>query len=173
MEGLFARETDHEQVIFSQDEATGLRCIIAIHSTALGPALGGTRFFAYADEDAALTDVLRLSRAMTYKNACAGLDHGGGKAVIIGDPAQLRSEALLRCYGRVVDSLGGRYITACDVGTTPADLAMVKRETPWVTGTDTAVSSPVTASRMRSDQVTATTPTTNSTAYTCRMTLTP
>lgn len=136
--GPFSRNTDHEQVIFSQDEATGLRCIIAIHSTALGPALGGTRFFAYADEDEALTDVLRLSRAMTYKNACAGLDLGGGKAVIIGDPAQLRSEALLRSYGRVVDSLGGRYITACDVGTTPADLAMVKRETRWVTGTDPA-----------------------------------
>src|ERR1700728_3248263 len=90
----------HEQVTFCQDPQSGLRAIIAIHSTALGPALGGTRFYPYPSEDAALADVLNLSRAMTYKNAMAGLDHGGGKAVIIGDPARLKSEALLRAYGR-------------------------------------------------------------------------
>ncbi len=136
MEGPFAREHGHEQVVFTRDDATGLQCIIAIHSTALGPALGGTRFRAYDSEEEALTDVLRLSRAMTYKNACAGLDLGGGKAVIVGDPTELKSEALLRAYGRAVQSLGGRYITACDVGTTPADLAIVKRETDWATGSD-------------------------------------
>jgi valine dehydrogenase (NAD+) len=136
VKGPFAREDGHEQVVFTRDDASGLACIIAIHSTALGPALGGTRFWAYADEDDALTDVLRLSRAMTYKNACAGLDLGGGKAVIVGDPVELKTEALLRAYGRAVESLGGRYITACDVGTTPADMAIIQRETRWVTGTD-------------------------------------
>lgn len=138
MEGTFARQEGHEQVVFTRDDATGLACIIAIHSTALGPALGGTRFHAYPSEDEALTDVLRLSRAMTYKNACAGLDLGGGKAVIIGDPGQLRSEALLRAYGRAIASLGGRYITACDVGTTPADMALIAHETRWVTGAEEA-----------------------------------
>jgi valine dehydrogenase (NAD+) len=107
----------HEQVVFCQDAPTGLRAIIAIYSTSLGPALGGTRFHPYPDEDAALADALNLSRAMAYKNALAGLDHGGGKAVIIGDPARLKSEALLRAYGRFVESLNGRYVTACDVGT--------------------------------------------------------
>jgi valine dehydrogenase (NAD+) len=136
VEGPFARFDGHEQVVFGSDDETGLRCIIAIHSTRLGPALGGTRFYPYASEDEALTDVLRLSRSMTYKAACAGLDLGGGKAVIIGDPAERRSEALLRAYGRVVDGLGGRYITACDVGTTPADMALIGRETRWVTGAD-------------------------------------
>lgn len=136
MEGPFARPDGHEQVVFTRDDEVGLACIIAIHSTALGPALGGTRFRAYDSEDEALTDVLRLSRAMTYKTACAGLDHGGGKAVIVGDPNELRSEALLRTYGRAVESLGGRYITACDIGTTPADMAIVKRETRWATGAD-------------------------------------
>ena len=131
---VFDRFDGHEQVLFTTDEATGLRCVIALHSTALGPALGGTRFRPYADESAALTDALRLSRAMTYKAACAGLDIGGGKAVVIGDPATLKSEALLRGYGKAVQSLGGRYIAACDMGTTPADLAVVARETDWARG---------------------------------------
>jgi valine dehydrogenase (NAD+) len=128
------RHNGHEQVVFCQDAPTGLRAIIAIYSTALGPALGGTRFYPYASEDAALTDALNLSHAMTYKNALAGLDHGGGKAVIIGDPAQLKSEALLRAYGRFVQSLGGRYITACDVGTYSDDMDIVARECAYVTG---------------------------------------
>lgn len=120
--------------MFCQDAPTGLRAIIAIHSTALGPALGGTRFYPYQDESQALADVLNLSRAMTYKNAVAGLDHGGGKAVIIGDPAQLKSEALLRAYGRFLESLGGRYITACDVGTYSEDMDIIARESGHVTG---------------------------------------
>ena len=102
----------HEQVVFANDPATGLRAIVAIHSTALGPALGGTRFFPYATTAAAVRDVLDLSRGMSYKAALAGLDLGGGKAVLIGDPQQLRSEALFRAYGRFVQSLGGRYYTA-------------------------------------------------------------
>jgi valine dehydrogenase (NAD+) len=124
----------HEQVVFCQDEATGLRAIIAIYSTTLGPGLGGTRFYPYQGEDAALADVLNLSRAMAYKNALAGLDHGGGKAVIVGDPARLKSEALLRAYGRFVQSLNGRYITACDVGTYSEDMDIVARECSYVTG---------------------------------------
>ncbi|MTV24518.1 Glu/Leu/Phe/Val dehydrogenase [Nitriliruptoraceae bacterium ZYF776] len=135
---FFAHADGHEQVVLTRDEATGLACIIAIHSTRLGPALGGTRWRPYASEDEAMTDVLRLSRAMTYKNACAGIDHGGGKAVIIGDPGTDRSEALLRAYGRAIASLGGRYVTAGDVGTTPADLAVIKRETPFVTGAESS-----------------------------------
>jgi valine dehydrogenase (NAD+) len=131
---VFSRFAGHEQVAFCHDPAAGLRCIIAIHSTALGPALGGTRMFPYATEEEALADVLRLSRAMTYKAACAGLDLGGGKAVIIGDPRTDKTEVLLRAYGRFVESLGGRYVTACDVGTTPADLSLVGRETRWATG---------------------------------------
>lgn len=134
VDGVFDRLEGHEQVLFGADEASGLRCIIAVHSTRLGPGLGGTRFYPYADDTDALHDVLRLSRAMTYKAAAAGLDLGGGKAVIIGDPAVDRSEALLRAYGRMVASLGGRYVTACDVGTTPSDLAVVARETRWATG---------------------------------------
>jgi len=124
----------HEQVVFCQDGQSGLRAIIAIYSTALGPALGGTRFYPYPDEDDALTDVLNLSRAMAYKNALADLDLGGGKAVIIGDPGSGKSEALLRAYGRYIKSLGGRYITACDVGTDAADMDIVARECPYVTG---------------------------------------
>src|SRR5262252_4759940 len=124
----------HEQVVFCQDTQTGLRAIIAIYSTALGPALGGTRFFPYPTEDAALSDVLNLSRAMAYKNALADLDLGGGKAVIIGDPAKHKSEALLRAYGRFVESLGGRYITACDIGTFSDDMDVVARECRHVTG---------------------------------------
>jgi valine dehydrogenase (NAD+) len=136
VEGTFAHLDGHEQVVFGHDEVSGLRCIIAIHSTALGPSLGGTRFRAYDDEEEALADVLRLAKAMTYKSACAGLDVGGGKAVILGDPATLRSEELLRAYGRVIESLGGRYVTACDVGTTPDDMAVIQRETRWATGAD-------------------------------------
>ena len=98
--------------------------------------MGGTRFKAYADDDEALADVLRLARGMTYKNAAAGLDLGGGKAVIIGDPAKVRTESLIRTYGRFVDSLGGRYLTAEDVGTTQADMDLIRRETPYVTGVD-------------------------------------
>ena len=124
----------HEQVVFCQDAPTGLRAIIAIYSTALGPALGGTRFYPYQDEEAALADVLNLSRAMTYKNSLAGLDLGGGKAVIIGDPARLKSEALLRAYGRFVQSLNGRYITACDIGTYSDDMDIIARECRHVTG---------------------------------------
>ncbi len=124
----------HEQVVYCQDEPSGLRAIIAIYSTALGPALGGTRFYPYADEDAALADVLNLSRAMAYKNALAGLDLGGGKAVIIGDPDKLKSEPLLRAYGRFVESLNGRYITACDIGTYSEDMDVVARECRFVTG---------------------------------------
>jgi valine dehydrogenase (NAD+) len=120
--------------VFCQDAPTGLKAIIAIHSTALGPALGGTRFYPYENESQALADVLNLSRAMSYKNAVAGLDHGGGKAVIIGDPAQLKSEALLRAYGRFLQSLGGRYITACDVGTYSEDMDLVARECTHATG---------------------------------------
>jgi valine dehydrogenase (NAD+) len=124
----------HEQVMFCADEASGLKSIIALYSTALGPGLGGTRFYPYASEQQALEDVLNLSRSMAYKNALAGLDHGGGKAVIIGDPARDKSEALLRAYGRFVDSLGGRYVTACDVGTYVADMDVVAQETRWATG---------------------------------------
>jgi valine dehydrogenase (NAD+) len=126
--------TGHEQVVFCHDAASGLRAIIAIYSTALGPALGGTRFHPYASEAAALADVLDLSRAMAYKNAIAGLDLGGGKAVIWGDPERDKSEPMLRAYGRFVESLGGRYYTACDVGTVSPDMDIVARETRYVTG---------------------------------------
>jgi valine dehydrogenase (NAD+) len=126
--------TGHEQVVFCQDAPTGLRAIIAIYSTALGPSLGGTRFYPYPSEEAALADVLNLARAMAYKNALAGLDHGGGKAVIIGDPLRLKSEALLRAYGRFLESLNGRYVTACDVGTYSEDMDVVARESRHVTG---------------------------------------
>jgi leucine dehydrogenase len=132
-----ARE-GHEQVLYGYDQVSGLRAIIAIHSTALGPALGGTRFFPYQSEDEALEDVLRLSKGMTYKAAAAGLDLGGGKAVIIGDPRTDKSERLLRAYGRIVDSLRGRYITAEDVGTTTRDLDIVRRETRWALGNSVA-----------------------------------
>nr|ACJ24846.1 valine dehydrogenase (NADP+)-like protein [Streptomyces pactum] len=124
----------HEQVVLCQDRATGLKAVIALHSTALGPALGGTRFHAYASDEEAVLDALNLSRGMSYKNALAGLDHGGGKAVIIGDPEQLKTEELLLAYGRFVASLGGRYVTACDVGTYVADMDVVARECRWTTG---------------------------------------
>lgn len=131
---VFELGADHEQVVFAHDPATGLRAIVAIHSTALGPALGGTRFHPYASTDDALADVLDLSRGMSYKAALAGLDLGGGKAVIIGDPATLKSEALLRAYGRFVQSLSGRYCTACDVGTYSEDMDHIARECSYVTG---------------------------------------
>jgi valine dehydrogenase (NAD+) len=132
--GLRVFSTDHEQVVFCHDRPTGLRAIIGIYSTALGPALGGTRFYPYHSEDAALADVLALSQGMAYKNSLAGLDLGGGKAVIIGDPEQVKSEALLRAYGRFVESLGGRYYTACDVGTYVEDMDVIARESRFVTG---------------------------------------
>jgi len=132
--GSALSQASHEQVVFCHDGPTGLRAIIAIYSTALGPSLGGTRFYPYPSQDAAIADVLNLSRAMAYKNALAGLDHGGGKAVIIGDPEVMKSEALLRAYGRFVQSLNGRYITACDVGTYSQDMDVVARECRHVTG---------------------------------------
>ncbi|WYY09549.1 Glu/Leu/Phe/Val dehydrogenase dimerization domain-containing protein [Gordonia hydrophobica] len=122
----------HEQVVFCRDADTGLRAIIAIHNTTLGPALGGTRFYPYAAEADALGDVLRLSRGMTFKSAAAGLDLGGGKAVIIGDPAVDKTPELLRAYGRFVDTLGGRYITAGDVGTTSEDMDLIGEGTAYV-----------------------------------------
>ena len=131
---VFELGHEHEQVVFANDEATGLRAIIAIHSTALGPALGGTRFYPYASTDAAIEDALNLSRGMSYKAALAGLDLGGGKAVIIGDPTTLKSEGLLRAYGRFVQSLNGRYYTACDVGTNSLDMDHIGRECDFVTG---------------------------------------
>ncbi|MFC8955504.1 Leu/Phe/Val dehydrogenase [Streptomyces sp. NPDC057101] len=124
----------HEQVVLCQDRTTGLKAVIALHSTALGPALGGTRFYPYATEAEAIADALNLARGMSYKNAMAGLDHGGGKAVIIGDPEKIKTEELLLAYGRFVASLGGRYVTACDVGTYVADMDVVARENTWTTG---------------------------------------
>ncbi len=132
--GVFGSMDGHEQVVFCHDEPSGLRAIIAIHSTALGPALGGTRFRPYPDEQSAVVDALHLAQGMTAKAAVAGLDLGGGKAVIIGDPHAIKSEALLRAYGRFVESLGGRYITACDVGTYSEDMDVVARESRHVTG---------------------------------------
>ncbi|MEU6364971.1 Glu/Leu/Phe/Val dehydrogenase dimerization domain-containing protein [Streptomyces sp. NPDC046931] len=124
----------HEQVVLCQDRASGLKAVIAIHSTALGPALGGTRFYPYANEEEAVADALNLARGMSYKNAMAGLEHGGGKAVIIGDPERIKTDELLLAYGRFVASLGGRYVTACDVGTYVADMDVVARVNPWTTG---------------------------------------
>ena len=125
---------DHEQVLFCQDRLTGLKAIIAVHNTVLGPALGGTRMWSYANEEDALTDVLRLSRGMTYKNSISGLHLGGGKAVIIGDSHTQKNEALFRRFGRFVDSLGGKYITAEDVGISPQDMVWVNKETEHVAG---------------------------------------
>ena len=129
---------EFEEVVFAHDPPTGLRAIIAIHSTALGPALGGVRCFAFESGEAALTDVLRLARAMTYKASAAGLDLGGGKAVIIGDPRTVKTEALLRAYARFVDGLGGRYITAEDIGTSLADMDVIREETRHVGGASPA-----------------------------------
>jgi valine dehydrogenase (NAD+) len=131
---VFELGAEHEQVVFCNDPASGLRAIIAIHSTALGPGLGGTRFYPYASTADAIRDVLNLSRGMSYKNALAGLDLGGGKAVIIGDPTTDKTETLLRAYGRFVQSLNGRYLTACDVGTYSADMDVIATECSFVTG---------------------------------------
>lgn len=129
-----AKGGSHEEVVFCHDKETGLKAIIAIHNTSLGPALGGTRMWAYKSEQEALVDVLRLSEGMTYKAAAAGLNLGGGKAVIIGNPKTDKTEALFRAFGQYVNSLNGRYITAEDVGTTVNDIEYVYMETPWVTG---------------------------------------
>lgn len=145
----FTQMTDqgHEQLVFCYDKSSGYRGIIAIHDTTLGPALGGTRFWHYQSEQEAVVDVLRLARGMTYKNAVAGLNLGGGKAVIIGDNRTTRREMLFRAHGRFVESLGGRYITAEDVGTNTSDMDFVHMETEYVAGLETKSGdpSPVTA----------------------------
>ncbi len=135
-DSLFAEvsELGHEQVVFCHDEATGLKAIIGIHNTVLGPALGGTRMWSYASEKEALTDVLRLSRGMTYKAAISGLNLGGGKAVIIGDAGKQKNEAFMRRFGKFVDSLGGKYITAEDVNMKTRDMEYIAMETKHVTG---------------------------------------
>lgn len=143
-------EKNHEQVVFCYDPDSGLKAIIAIHDTTIGPALGGCRMWAYKTEEEALRDVLRLSRGMSYKAAIAGLNLGGGKAVIIGDSKKDKSELLFRSFGRFVDGLGGRYITAEDVGTSVKDMEWVRMETSFVTGISRALGgsgdpSPVTA----------------------------
>jgi leucine dehydrogenase len=141
---------EHEQVVYCYDRASNLKAIIAIHNTILGPALGGCRMWHYENETEALNDALRLSRGMTYKSAAAGLNLGGGKAVIIGDAKTMKSETLFRAFGRFVQSLAGRYITAEDVGTTVSDMEWVRMETDYVTGFSRALGgsgdpSPVTA----------------------------
>jgi len=127
-------EMGHEQLLFCNDPDTGLKAIIGVHNTILGPALGGTRMWAYNNEVEALTDVLRLSRGMTYKNSISGLNLGGGKAVIIGDARTMKSEAMMRRFGKFVNSLGGKYITAEDVGISPSDMVFVNMETNHVVG---------------------------------------
>jgi valine dehydrogenase (NAD+) len=141
--GVFDRDDElesagHEQVVFCRDDETGLRAIISIHDTTLGPALGGTRFYPYRSEAEALTDGLRLAQGMTFKAAAAGMPLGGGKAVIIGDPSAVKTPDLLRAYGRFIDTLGGRYISAADVGTTSDDLDVIGETTRHVVGRTTA-----------------------------------
>jgi len=141
---------DYEQLVFCQDKQSGLKAIIAIHDTTLGPALGGTRMWTYASEAAAIEDALRLAKGMTYKNAAAGLNLGGGKTVIIGDPRKDKNEEMFRAFGRYIQGLNGRYITAEDVGTTVADMDLIHEETDFVTGISPAFGSsgnpsPVTA----------------------------
>lgn len=131
---IMEKISNHEQVMFCNDPVTGLQAIIAIHQTTLGPALGGTRMYPYDDVDDALEDVLRLSEGMTYKCAAADLDFGGGKAVIIGDPKQGKSSAMLRAFGQFVDSLNGRFYTGTDMGTTMEDFVEVSKETNFITG---------------------------------------
>lgn len=131
---LIEKHGEHEEVVFCHDKSVGLKAIIAIHNTALGPALGGTRMWNYKTEEEALVDVLRLSKGMTYKAAAAGLNLGGGKAVIIGDSKTQKTEGLFRAFGQFVNSLNGKYITAEDVGTAEADMEYIYMETPWVTG---------------------------------------
>jgi leucine dehydrogenase len=126
----------HETVAFFDDRSSGLKAIIAVHSTALGPACGGTRMYPYATPDAALTDVLRLSRGMSYKNAIADLPLGGGKAVIVGNPATDKSDAKFAAFAVAINSLGGRYITAMDVGVLPADMPVIARGTKYIAGFD-------------------------------------
>jgi leucine dehydrogenase len=128
------REMGHERVLLCSNPETGLQAVIAIHNTVLGPGLGGTRMWPYESFDAAIVDALRLSRGMTYKAAAAGINLGGAKAVIVGDPKKDKSEALFRSFGRFVDTLGGHYITAEDVGTDTSDMEWISSETPWVTG---------------------------------------
>ncbi|GGH69234.1 leucine dehydrogenase [Compostibacillus humi] len=130
----YMEKDNYEQLVFCQDKNSGLKAIIAIHDTTLGPALGGARMWTYASEEEAIVDVLRLAKGMTYKNAAAGLNLGGGKAVIIGDPKRDKSEELFRAFGRFVHSLNGRYITAEDVGTTEEDMDIIHQETNFVTG---------------------------------------
>jgi leucine dehydrogenase len=132
----------HEQVVFGHDAATGLRAIIAIHDTTLGPAVGGCRMWPYESEEAALADVLRLSRGMTYKSALAGLPFGGGKSVILGNPATAKTPELMQAMGRLVDGLGGRYVVAEDVGTTVADMDEIARVTRHVAGTSATSGDP-------------------------------
>ncbi len=141
---------DYEQLVFCQDEASGLKAVIAIHDTTLGPALGGARMWTYASEENAIEDALRLARGMTYKNAAAGLNLGGGKTVIIGDPFKDKNEEMFRALGRFIQGLNGRYITAEDVGTTVSDMDLIHEETNYVTGISPAFGSsgnpsPVTA----------------------------
>ena len=141
---------DHEEIVFCRDKETGLKAIIAVHNTAIGPALGGCRMWNYENEEAALKDVLRLSRGMSYKASIAGLNLGGGKAVIIGDSKKHKNEILFRSFGRFVQGLAGRYITAEDVGTSVKDMEWVRMETRYVTGISRALGgsgdpSPVTA----------------------------
>lgn len=131
---LIEKHGEHENVVFCHDKDCGLKAIIAIHNTTLGPALGGTRMWPYKSEEDALIDVLRLSKGMTYKASAAGLNLGGGKAVIIGDSKKDKTEAMFRTFGAFVNSLNGKYITAEDVGTTVHDMAYVFMETPYVTG---------------------------------------
>jgi leucine dehydrogenase len=137
----------HEQLVFGRDAETGLRAIVAVYSTARGPGLGGTRFKPYPSEDEAIADALRLSKAMAYKAACADLALGGAKGVIIGEPSELKTPTLLRAYARIVDSLGGAYLTCADVGTTADDLDVIGTVTRHVTGTHAGSGdpSPVTA----------------------------
>lgn len=149
---LFDRlsELEHEQVVFCHDKDLGLKAIIAIHNTVLGPAVGGTRMWNYASEDEAINDVLRLSRGMTFKSAIAGLNIGGGKAVIIGDARKIKNEVVMRRFGKFVDSLGGRYWTAEDVNMSTREMEYIKMETPYVTGVSESMGgggdpSPVTA----------------------------
>lgn len=146
----YMEQYDYEQLLFVQDKTSGLKAIIAIHDTTLGPALGGTRMWTYESEDAAIEDALRLAKGMTYKNAAAGLNLGGGKTVIIGDPRKDKNEEMFRAFGRYIQGLNGRYITAEDVGTTVADMDIIHEETDYVTGISPAFGSsgnpsPVTA----------------------------
>lgn len=137
----YMEKYDYEQLVFCQDEQSGLKAIIAIHDTTLGPALGGTRMWTYQTEAQAIEDALRLARGMTYKNAAAGLNLGGGKTVIIGDPLKDKNEEMFRALGRFVQGLNGRYITAEDVGTTVADMDVIHEETDYVTGVSEAFGS--------------------------------